>query len=96
MERKREHPARLVAPGLAPLLAGAALVTHLLWVSRALPDAAAWVTPVVAAAALVAAGSTAFVLRSRPLVAVAVASFGVAALTLVLWWDAIWQIAESS
>lgn len=87
----------MVFVAAAPVLAAAALVTHILWATDVAPNSAAGVTPVAAAAALLASAFAVLVARSRrPFVALAVASFIAGSITLVLWWDAMWTIAESS
>lgn len=57
----------------------------------------AWVTPLVAIAALLASAVAVFLQpRRRRFPALGIASFIAAAITLALWWMAVWQIAESS
>lgn len=97
MERKREHPASWVLVAVAPLLAAAALVTQTLWTFYPVWDLPARLTPVAAVAALFASALALRVAPSRrPFVALAIASFVAASITLALWWEAIWDIAESS
>jgi hypothetical protein len=46
--------------------------------------------------ALIASAWAMLLAPSRALLALGIASFVTALVTLILWWDAIWQIAESS
>jgi len=71
-------------------------VTHILWTFYDVPDSAAGVTLATVVAALIASALALLVAPSRLPFAIAVASFVVAAITLVLWLDAMWSIAESS
>lgn len=97
VEQSRPHSARWVLVAVAPLLAATAVVSQILWTLSPVWDFPAWFTPVAAIAALLASGLAVLVARSRrPFVALAVASFVAASITLALWWEAIWDIAESS
>jgi len=46
--------------------------------------------------ALIASAWAILVAPSRALQALGIVSFATALITLILWWDAMWQIAESS
>lgn len=97
VERTRERPASWVLVAVAALLAAAALVTQILWTFYRVWDGGALFAPLAAVAALVASALAVRVARSRrPFLALAIASFVVAAITLALWWEAVWDIAESS
>jgi hypothetical protein len=72
-------------------------VTQILWELYPLWDFPAWFAPIAAVAALLASVLAVRVVSShRPFVAFAVASFFAACITLALWWEAVWDIAESS
>ena len=97
MERRRRHPASSALVAVAALLAAAALVSQILWTLYPPWDFPGWFTPIAAVAALLTSTLAIGVEHShRPLVAFAVASFVAACITLALWWEAVWDIAESS
>jgi hypothetical protein len=97
VERKRGRPASWALVAVAALLAAAALVAQILWALYPRWDFPFWFAPIAAVAALLASALAVAVARShRPFVVLAVASFVAACITLALWWEAVWDIAESS
>jgi hypothetical protein len=49
-----------------------------------------------AVTALIASAWAILVAPSRALVALGIGSFAASSITLILWWDAAWEIAKSS
>lgn len=79
------------------MLAAAGLAAHIVWWEVGVMDYLAWVIPLVAIAALLASAVAVLLRpRRRRLATLGIASFVAAAITLALWWMAVWQIAESS
>jgi hypothetical protein len=80
---------RLAIAAAAPLLASTALVAFAVW------ELYGW-TLFAALTALIASACAILVAPSRALVALGIGSFATASITLILWWDAVWEIAKSS
>jgi hypothetical protein len=87
---------RLATAAAAPLLATVALATFVMWDANVGPNSAAWWSPLAATVALIAAAWVILAAPSRALLAVGIGSIVVASITLILWWDAIRVLVESS
>jgi hypothetical protein len=87
---------RLAIAAAAPFLATLALATFVLWDANVGPNSAAWWSPVAAITALIASAWAILAAPSRALLALAIVSIVVASIVLILWWDAIRVLVESS
>jgi hypothetical protein len=87
---------RLAIAAAAPLLAAVALATLVIWRANAGPNSAAWWSPLAAIAALIASAWAILAAPSRALLALGIGSLVIASITLLLWWDAIRVLVESS
>jgi hypothetical protein len=87
---------RLAIAAAGPVLASVALATFVMWYANAGPDSAAWWSPLAAITALIASVWVIRAAPSRALLALAVGSTVVASISLILWWDAISVLVESS
>ena len=87
---------RLAIAAAAPVLAAVALATFLIWEADAVPNSAAWWSPLTAITALIASAWVTLTTHSRALLAVGIGSIAVASIALTLWWDAISVLVESS
>jgi hypothetical protein len=76
------------------VLATTALAAFVVWEVNA--GATAGWSLFAAITALIASAWAILVAPSRALQALGIASFATALITLILWWDAMWQIVESS
>jgi hypothetical protein len=87
---------RLAIAAAAPLLATVALATFAMWDASVGPNSAAWWSPLAAITALIASAWAIMTSPSRALLALAIGSIVVASIALILWWDAIRVLVESS
>lgn len=87
---------RLAIAAAASVFATVALATLVMFYADAGPESAAWWSPLAAITALIASAWAMWVAPSRALLALGISSFVIASITLILWWIAVWEIAESS